>query len=81
MAHPNEMYERALTDRIGRENRVLRALRESDSGKLESLLDLAYHDLPAAVRPRWQDTLLAHLRKLQGEGRVTQTKSRWRLIA
>jgi glyoxylase-like metal-dependent hydrolase (beta-lactamase superfamily II) len=81
MAPLVEMVARAHTDRVGRENRVLRALRESTDGYLDDLVEIACHDIDAPSRVRWRETVLAHLSRLDGEGRARREDEgrRWRL--
>ncbi len=80
MSPAQEMFERALTDQVGRENRVLRALREGREGSLDDLLTIAFHDIDEAVRARWTDTLLAHLERLRVEGRARRAGDRWQSV-
>jgi glyoxylase-like metal-dependent hydrolase (beta-lactamase superfamily II)/8-oxo-dGTP pyrophosphatase MutT (NUDIX family) len=77
MSPAHEMFERAITDQVGRENRVLRALREASVGSPSELLTIAFHDIDEAVRTRWTDTLLAHLARLEAEGRARRFEDRW----
>ena len=78
MSPANEMFERALTDQVGRENRVLRALREAAYGSIEELLAIAFHDVDVLVRARWTSTLLAHLAQLEADGRAQRHDDHWR---
>jgi hypothetical protein len=68
-----------LAHRQRREDRVLRALAQASEAAgaasahgLANLVALAYDDTPTALHPLAQRSLLAHLLKLQGEGRVVQ---------
>jgi glyoxylase-like metal-dependent hydrolase (beta-lactamase superfamily II) len=63
--------------RLEREQRVLAAL----SGELrtvEELVPPAYPDVPSQVWPLAARSLLAHLHKLQSEGRAVAEDGRWR---
>lgn len=78
MDKTQEMVERLLIHRMDRENKVLGALRRLDSATLDDLLPLVYDDVPARVHPVAGRSLLAHLIKLEVEGRVAREGNRWR---
>jgi glyoxylase-like metal-dependent hydrolase (beta-lactamase superfamily II) len=67
-----------IEHRLGRERRLIAAL---DAGKrsVDELLDDAWSDAPAAVRPAAAATLAAHLDKLADEGRLPDGVERPRL--
>jgi len=57
----------------------LGALRSLGNAAIEDLLPLAYDDVPGRVHGVARRSLLAHLIKLQAEGRITQAGNRWRV--
>lgn len=70
MAEPVHMIETLIRHRQRREQKVLGALTTLQSCTLNELVMLAYDDVPAHLIPWAKKTLLAHLYKLQREGRV-----------
>jgi glyoxylase-like metal-dependent hydrolase (beta-lactamase superfamily II)/8-oxo-dGTP pyrophosphatase MutT (NUDIX family) len=72
MDRPAERIERLLAHRGAREAKLLRALAAVGpaSAALDALLPRVYDDVPPGMHPVAARSLLAHLLKLQGEGRV-----------
>lgn len=66
---PNAKLEEYLTHRLDRERRLLAGLADGLRGDA-ALLDAAWSDAPAALRPAATLTMHAHLRKLAAEGRL-----------
>ncbi|MBV9801780.1 MAG: MBL fold metallo-hydrolase [Solirubrobacterales bacterium] len=66
---PPAKLEQYIAHRLDRERRLLAAL-ESGKRSVEELLEEAWSDAPAALRPAATVTLAAHLDKLAGEGRL-----------
>lgn len=66
---PAAKLDEYIAHRLDRERRLLEAL---DSGlrKRDDLLDAAWSDVPAELRPAASLTLAAHLEKLAEEGRL-----------
>jgi len=77
MDKPQEALERLLIHRLARENKVLKAVRDAGAAPLEALLPAAYDDVAARLYPVASRSLLAHLLKLRGEGRVTESQGSW----
>ena len=77
MDRTQEVLERLLIHRLTRENKVLNALRSAGAATVEALLPAAYDDVAARLYPAARRSLLAHLIKLQGEGRVQETRGVW----
>lgn len=68
----------ALIDHRGvREDKVLAALEERPQ-ELGSLVERAYDDTPRELWPYAERSLLAHLEKLQEEGKALREGDRWR---
>jgi glyoxylase-like metal-dependent hydrolase (beta-lactamase superfamily II) len=67
--HPAAKLEEYISHRLERERRLIAAI---DRGKrsVDDLLDDAWDDVPAGLRPAAAVTLAAHLDKLDGEGRL-----------
>ncbi len=69
MSDPAAKLEQYIAHRLDRERRLIAAL---DAGKrtTDELLDEAWSDAPAALRPAAAVTLAAHLDKLEEEDRL-----------
>ena len=69
MLDPDAKLGEYISHRLERERRLLDAL---DSGRrsVDELLDSAWSDAPAPLRPAAAVTLAAHLDKLADEGRL-----------
>jgi len=80
MARPHEIVERLLVHRRGRENKIVNALRSAANSTVESLVPMAYDDTPSRLHTMAARSLLAHLLKLENEGRVNKEGDRWTLI-
>ncbi len=80
MDKTQEALERLLIHRLGRENKVLNAVRAAGSAAIEALLPVVYDDVQARLYPVASRSLLAHLIKLQGEGKVTQKRGQWSMV-
>jgi glyoxylase-like metal-dependent hydrolase (beta-lactamase superfamily II)/8-oxo-dGTP pyrophosphatase MutT (NUDIX family) len=82
MARPHEAVERLLVHRRARENKVVNALREASAGaaSVEQLLAQVYDDTPARLHTVAARSLLAHLQKLEADGRAACIdEGRWKL--
>ena len=66
---PSAWLDAYVAHRLERERRLLDALAAGVRGE-PALLDAAWSDVPAALRPAAAETLRAHLEKLRGEGRL-----------
>ncbi len=77
MDKPQEALERLLIHRLTRENKVLNALRDAAAATLEHLLPLVYDDVSPRLHAVASRSLLAHLLKLQEEGRVRESHGNW----
>jgi len=67
---PNAKLDEYVAHRLDRERKLLAAL-EAGASSEDELLDAAWEDAPAEVRPFAAITLRAHLEKLRAEGRLT----------
>jgi hypothetical protein len=52
-------------------------LAQAGSGTLETLVPLAYDDVRPGLYPVAMRSLLAHLEKLETDGRATRSGERW----
>jgi glyoxylase-like metal-dependent hydrolase (beta-lactamase superfamily II) len=68
---PRARLEQYVAHREERERRLLAAV-DGGARSVEELLDAAWDDVPAALRPAAAVTLGAHLEKLRAEGRLPE---------
>jgi glyoxylase-like metal-dependent hydrolase (beta-lactamase superfamily II) len=74
---PVEAIERLIRHRLGREAKVLEALRAGGPLDIAGLLQIVYADVPPRMHPVAQRSLNAHLIKLAAEGRVREADGVW----
>jgi glyoxylase-like metal-dependent hydrolase (beta-lactamase superfamily II) len=79
MDRPHEMVERLLAHRRNRENKVVNALRSVGRGSIATLVPTVYDDTPEKLHPLAMRSLLAHLQKLEVDGRATHDEELWQL--
>jgi len=73
-----EVVERLVVHRRDRENKVRRALRAAGAATVEALVPTVYDDAPAQRHGIAARSLLAHLLKLEAEGRARRVAGeRW----
>jgi hypothetical protein len=69
-----------IQHRLRREKHVLAAL-AAGLQELSALVEQVYADTPGELWAYAERTLLAHLLKLEAEGRAARAGERWRLMA
>jgi glyoxylase-like metal-dependent hydrolase (beta-lactamase superfamily II)/8-oxo-dGTP pyrophosphatase MutT (NUDIX family) len=67
---PRQVIEQLLQHRQRREDKIVSAVRRLARSSIEALLPAVYDDVPPHMHPVAERSLLAHLIKLQAEGRV-----------
>jgi glyoxylase-like metal-dependent hydrolase (beta-lactamase superfamily II)/8-oxo-dGTP pyrophosphatase MutT (NUDIX family) len=72
VAQPHDVIRALIAHRLGREEKVVAALRAQATSTLDELLAVVYADTPVQLHPVARRSLLAHLLKLQGEGAARQ---------
>ncbi len=75
VSDPRAKIDEYLEHRLDRERRLVAAL-ESGARTDDELLDAAWSDVPAELRPAARLTLAAHLDKLRDEGRLPRDLGR-----
>jgi hypothetical protein len=73
---PETLLNHYISHRMAREQLVLAALDETPT-PLRALLPRAYAGTDPALYPLAERSLLAHLLKLQRDGRATETDAGW----
>jgi len=81
MGRPHEMIERVVIHRRDRENKVLARLRAAGAATLEALVPTVYDDAPRERHGIASRSLLAHLLKLEREGRARCADGTWTATA
>ncbi|MEP1214376.1 MAG: MBL fold metallo-hydrolase [Marinobacter sp.] len=77
MGHPEAVIDYLITHRLAREHKVARVLKELKTGSLKALTADAYDDVPAAIHGVAARSALAHLLKLEGDGRAAREGETW----
>ncbi len=85
-AHGNIMLDaravlsQTIAHRLRREQKVVSALSEIKAAAMEALVLKVYDDVPVFMHPIAQQSLLAHLLKLEVEGRALKRDEIWSLV-
>lgn len=74
---PIARLDHYIEHRLWREGRVVSALGSHGPATSRELVAVVYEDVPPAVHPLAERSLLAHLAKLATEGRARKTGDRW----
>ena len=77
MAHPGRVIEALVAHRLRREALVLEAVQALGPAPVARLRERVYVDTPTALHAMAERSLLAHLLKLQAEGRVGPSAAGW----
>lgn len=80
MNDPAAELESLIAHRLKREAKVVARLRQLGSADLDQLVLTVYDDVAAHLIPWAKKTLMAHLIKLEREGKVVSEGGRWRLL-
>jgi glyoxylase-like metal-dependent hydrolase (beta-lactamase superfamily II) len=76
---------RIITHRLQREAKVFSRLQEAGSGAVDALVSRVYDDVDPRLYPIAKSSLLAHLIKLEGDGRVQRDRQDaqavWRIVS
>ena len=78
---PAHAINRLIKHRLGRETKVIEALRALGPSEIAPLLAQVYDDVPVRMHPVALRSLTAHLLKLAVEGRARETLGRWCLTS
>jgi glyoxylase-like metal-dependent hydrolase (beta-lactamase superfamily II)/8-oxo-dGTP pyrophosphatase MutT (NUDIX family) len=81
VANPNEVITALIGHRLAREAMVLAALGSLQPAPVSALVQEVYADVPDALHPVAGRSLLAHLLKLEAEGRAARDGNLWRMPA
>ncbi|WP_404365936.1 MBL fold metallo-hydrolase [Marinobacter sp.] len=79
MDHAHAVIDYLSTHRLVREHKVVEALRTQGAARLADLTAHVYDDVPAGIHGVASRSLLAHLIKLEQDGRATLDDDHWQL--
>jgi glyoxylase-like metal-dependent hydrolase (beta-lactamase superfamily II) len=77
IGEPHDEVRRLIAHRLGRERKVVGALEAAGRGDLDALVARAYDDVSPKLHPVARRSLLAHLLKLEEEGRARREGEQW----
>ena len=77
MGQPEAIIDYLITHRLTREHKVAKALEKLSPVNLKDLTSKAYGDVPTAIHGIAARSALAHLLKLEADGRATQEGECW----
>ncbi len=77
MLDPLAQIDALIAHRLGREAKVVAALKRQRRGTLDELTPLVYSDVDAGLHPIARYSLWAHLLKLQKDGEVEEVAQEW----
>ena len=80
MDEPQLEIEKLIAHRLKREAKVLAGLAELGECTVDELVLIVYDDVAEHLIPWAKRTMLAHLIKLQRDGRIVESQDRWRLL-
>lgn len=81
VAHPHEVLRALVAHRLRREAKVVAALqRQPAPATAKALVPAVYDDVPSALHGMAERSLLAHLLKLEGDGRAARSEGLWRWL-
>ena len=77
---PHHEVRRLIAHRLGRERKVVRALRQLGEATIEELLPVVYDDVPVRIHRVAARSLTAHLDKLLADGAARASGERFTLV-
>ena len=79
MQEPSKTIQSIIRHRLSRESKVLRTIENNKDQDIDKLLLSVYDDVPDILHPIARMSLLAHLIKLEGDGKILQTDNTYSL--
>jgi len=77
MQEPDKTIQSIIRHRFSRESKVLRCVEKQKNSNLDELLLSVYDDVPEVLHPIAKMSLLAHLIKLEEEGKLNSYKNNY----
>ncbi|MDF0751793.1 MBL fold metallo-hydrolase [Marinobacter sp. 71-i] len=81
MGRPEAVIDYLITHRLAREHKIARALKHLSPATLKALTAEAYDDVPTALHGVAARSALAHLLKLESDGRASREDETWNATA
>ena len=79
MLEPSKTIQSIIRHRLSRESKVLRCIENNKDQDIDELLLSVYDDVPDILHPIARMSLLAHLIKVEGDGKILQTDNTYSL--
>ena len=79
MIEPSKTIQSIIRHRLSRESKVLRCVEKGKDQDIDKLLSLVYNDVPDILHPIARMSLLAHLIKLEVDGKIIKTNNAYSL--
>ncbi len=79
MQEPSKTIQSIIRHRLSRESKVLRSIENNKDQDIDKLLLSVYDDVPDILHPIARMSLLAHLIKLEADGKILQTDNTYSL--
>ena len=79
MKEPSKTIQSIIRHRLSRESKVLRCIEKNKDQDIDKLLSLVYNDVPDILHPIARMSLLAHLIKLEVDGKIIKTNNAYSL--
>ena len=77
MQEPSKTIQSIIRHRLSRESKVLRCIEKNKQSNLDELLPLVYNDVPEMLHPIARMSLLAHIIKLEDDGKIKNQKNHY----
>ena len=79
MEEPSKTIQSIIRHRLSRESKVIRCIEDKNNSNIDELLLSVYDDVPEMLHPIAKMSLLAHLIKLEEEGRLNKNQGNYSL--
>ena len=79
MEEPSKTIQSIIRHRLSRESKVIRSIENKNNSNIDELLLSVYDDVPEILHPIAKMSLLAHLIKLEEEGRLNKNQGNYSL--
>ena len=79
MKEPSKTIQSIIRHRLSRESKVIRCIEDKNNSNIDELLLSVYDDVPEMLHPIAKMSLLAHLIKLEEEGRLNKNQGNYSL--
>ena len=77
MQEPSKTIQSIIRHRLSRESKVLRCIEKNKQSNLDELLPLVYNDVPEMLHPIARMSLLAHIIKLEDDGKIKNQENHY----